>query len=55
MKNRIKTKNYLLNTHREINLFYLKKIYKEAFYWYLIHKEHYLEKDEIRYMLQMKN
>jgi hypothetical protein len=45
----------LRNTHREINLFYLKLIYNEAFYWYLIHMGHTMEKAELMFLLNMKN
>lgn len=51
----IKPKRKLTNTQREINLYYLKKIYSEAFFWHLIHKGYYLEKSELEYIIQMKN
>jgi len=51
----MKTVKKLGNTHREINLYYLKKIYNEAFYWHLIHMGHNMEKSELRLLAQMKN
>ncbi len=51
----MKSNGKLRNTYREINLYYLKKIYKEAFYWHLIHKGHTMEKAELVFMMQMKN
>jgi len=51
----MKSNGKLRNTHREINIYYLKKIYKEAFYWCLIHKGHTMEQAELRFLIQMKN
>jgi len=50
----MKSNKKLKNTHREINLYYLKKIYREAFYWHLIHMGHGMEKSELEFMVQMK-
>ena len=47
--------NKLINTKREINLFFLKLIYDESFFWCLIHMGHTLEQSEIEYMMYMKN
>lgn len=51
MKSNIKMKN----THREINLYFLKIIYDEAFFWYLIHMDHTMKQSEIEVLTQMKN
>ena len=48
-------KKKLLNTQRETNLYYLKKLYRDAFYWHLIHKGYTMEKAEREVMIRMQS
>jgi len=43
------------NTRREMNLFYLKILYGQAFYWYLVYKGCKLEPAKMRMIVQTKD
>jgi len=47
-------KKELLNTRRELKLYFLKKLYEDAFYWHLIHKGHTMEQAELEVIVQMQ-
>ena len=51
----MRSKEKLLNTQREMQLFYLKKLYRDVFFWHLIHKGHSMERAEFEVMIQMQN
>jgi len=51
----MKSKEKLLNTQREMQLFYLKKLYRDAFFWHLIHKGYSMECAELEVIIQMQN
>jgi len=51
----MKSKKQILNTQREMQLYYLKKLYQDSFFWHLIHKGHTMEKAELEIMIQMQN
>lgn len=49
------SKEKLLNTQQEMKLYYLKLLYRDAFYWHLIHKGYTMEKAELEVMIRMQS
>lgn len=51
----MKQNKKLSNTLRETQLFYLKILYNDSFFWQLIHKGHSMEKSELEVLVGMIN
>jgi len=51
----MKSKKKISNTKREMELYYLKMLYRDAFYWHLIHKGYSMERAELEAMIIMQN
>lgn len=49
------TKQKIENTRREIQLFFMKQLYKDAYYWHLIGKGYTPKQAEMAVMAEMKD
>ena len=49
------TKQKMENTRREIQMFFLKQLYKDAYYWHLIGKGYTPEQAEMAIEAAMKD